>query len=112
MNSLQPDYHRIFNDILSKILSIKLHALKFLKRKDLSALDVIKLNTLIFSYTERNTPSGIGENKHRSYNKTDILYMLDFQKENGYNNSQISLYFRVSRNSIAKWRKIFWILGG
>ncbi len=34
MNSLQPDYHRIFNDILSKkILSIKLHALKFLKRK-------------------------------------------------------------------------------
>ncbi|ATN05801.1 helix-turn-helix domain-containing protein [Chryseobacterium indologenes] len=108
MNSLQPDYHRIFNDILSKKNPVnKIACLKILEKKDLSALDVIKLNTLIFSYTERNTPSGIGENKHRSYNKTDILYMLDFQKENGYNNSQISLYFRVSRNSIAKWRKIF-----
>ncbi|HAO27926.1 MAG TPA: transposase [Chryseobacterium indologenes] len=108
MNSLQPDYHRIFNDILSKKNPVnKIACLKILEKKDLSALDVIKLNTLIFSYTERNTPSGIGENKHRSYNKTDILYMLDFQKENGYNNSQISLYFRVSRNSIAKWRMIF-----
>ncbi|AVK73267.1 transposase [Chryseobacterium indologenes] len=108
MNSLQPDYHRIFNDILSKKNPVnKIACLKILEKKDLSALDVIKLNTLIFNYTERNTPSGIGENKHRSYNKTDILYMLDFQKENGYNNSQISLYFRVSRNSIAKWRKIF-----
>ncbi|WP_034722709.1 hypothetical protein [Chryseobacterium sp. UNC8MFCol] len=108
MNSLQPDYHRIFNDILSKKKPVnKIACLKILEKKDLSALDVIKLNTLIFSYTERNTPSGIGENKHRSYSKTDILYMLDFQKENGYNNSQISLYFRVSRNSIAKWRKIF-----
>ncbi|NIF06244.1 helix-turn-helix domain-containing protein [Chryseobacterium sp. Tr-659] len=99
MKELKPDYHRIFRDILTKKKPVKTEeCLRILEKKNLSALDVIKLNTLVF---------GKMKNKHRSYSKTTILYMLDFQKENRLPNEHVSRHFNVSRNSVAKWKKLF-----
>ena len=65
-------------------------------------IKVITTNTKIFG-------KGIINNsqKFRSYKKSDILNILDYQKENGLNNSQLANHFRLSRNTVSKWKKLF-----
>ena len=87
MEKSSPNYKQIFKDILDRKYSI---------------VDVIEINTKIFG-------KGIINNsqKFRSYKKSDILNILDYQKENGLNNSQLANHFRLSRNTVSKWKKLF-----
>ncbi|MGC5746433.1 helix-turn-helix domain-containing protein [Chryseobacterium sp. NFX27] len=106
MKKQLPDYHRIYNDIIEKRHPEKRDICHFLlKKKKLSFLDVIKLNTLIFG---ENSAEGNNINqKYRSYNETIIQEILEFQSKNKLNNTQLGNYYKLSRNTIAKWRKIY-----
>ena len=33
--------------------------------------------------------------------------MLKYQEKHHLNNSQLALYYKISRNSVAKWKKLF-----
>jgi hypothetical protein len=77
----------------------------FFKSRDITSLDVIKINRIIFGaqcFSVENF-----DQQHRSYSKSDILKILDYQKKNKLNNSQLALYFKLSRSTVTKWRKIF-----
>ncbi|AZA47448.1 helix-turn-helix domain-containing protein [Chryseobacterium carnipullorum] len=106
MEKSGPDYKKIYTDII-----LKKHPGKYalcssiLQKKVLSVLDVIKLNQLIFSFEDLET--SLFNQKHKSYDKDTILEILDYQKKNGYTNKQVADEFRLSRNSVAKWKKIF-----
>ena len=101
-----PDYKLIFTDILDKKFPHKKEKCQIhLKKKNLSAIDIIELNNNIF-----NTPKGAKQSenqKYRSYSKSDILKILDYQKKHKLNNSQLSKHFKLSRNSVTKWKKMF-----
>jgi len=101
-----PDYKTIYTDILhSKFPDKKEECLPLLKKKNLSAIDILRLNRKIFGSTGKEA---LTENqKHRSYTKSDILYLLDYQKKHKLNNSQLARHFKLSRNSVAKWKKMF-----
>lgn len=46
--------------------------------------------------------------KHlKVYDEGHILYILEYQKKNNLSNKDISLKFKLSRNTIAKWKKSF-----
>ena len=45
--------------------------------------------------------------KFRAYNKLTIMEILEYQKKNNINNTELSRYFKLSRNTIAKWKKCF-----
>lgn len=106
MKNLQPDYRRIYTDIISKKYPHKEEKCKtLLNKKDLSFLDVIKLNSLIFEKKTKETR--IFNQQHRSYDKAAILEILEYQKKNKLNNSQLANHFKLSRNSIAKWKLFF-----
>ncbi|OVE57714.1 transposase [Chryseobacterium mucoviscidosis] len=101
----QPDYNKIFRDIVEK---------KFIKRKEellpllqnhLTVLDVIRINKIIFGKGDDNI-NRLNQ-KHKSYDKETILKILDYQRKNHYNNVALAKHFNLSRNTIAKWRKIF-----
>lgn len=97
-----PDYKLIFTDILDKKFPHKKEKYQILlKKKNLSAMDIIELNNNIFSTPDRENQ------KYRSYSKSDILKILDYQKKHKLNNSQLSTYFKLSRNSVTKWKKMF-----
>ena len=97
-----PDYKLIFTDILDKKFPHKKEKCQILlKKKNLSAMDIIELNNNIF-----NTPDRENQ-KYRSYSKSDILKILDYQKKHKLNNSQLSKHFKLSRNSVTKWKKMF-----
>lgn len=101
-----PDYRLIFSDIIDKKFPHKReYCEKILRKEYLSAIDIMKLNQMIFGASGK-----IAENfnqKHKSYNKADILEILNYQKNNKLNNLQTSLKFKTSRNTIAKWKKLY-----
>lgn len=101
-----PDYKRIFNDILDKKYPDKKDlCLSILDQQQLSVLDIIKLNTIIFG--AKNKDSQEFNQKHRSYDMDSIKKILDYQKKNNLNNTELSKKFNMSRNTVAKWKSFF-----
>lgn len=98
----QPNFKKIYHDIINdKFPEKKDSCAKLLNKKKLSALDVITINNILF------TQSSETSQQYRSYKKSDILEILDFQKKFKLNNSEAAKHFKLSRNTVAKWRKIF-----
>ncbi|MGG1923631.1 helix-turn-helix domain-containing protein [Chryseobacterium sp. NRRL B-14798] len=99
----QPDYKQIYMDILHKKFIEKKEELEILLEKErFSAIEIIEINTKIFGKT-----SETNNGRHRSYSKSAIFKILDYQKEHQLNNSQLANHFKLSRNTIAKWKKLF-----
>ena len=99
------NYQQIFRDILdTKYPEKKKVCIPLLQKENLSAMDIVKINTEIFGISRENETSN---QKHRSYHKSDILKILNYQKKHNLNNSQLANYFKLSRNTVAKWKKIF-----
>lgn len=74
--------------------------MNYLKKKELTPIDIIRLNELIFK-----KPQTTG--KYRSYDKKSIMKILEYQKKNQMNNTKVAKHFNISRNSVAKWKKFF-----
>ncbi len=101
-----PDYVRIYRDMIRMKYPEKEAACSsILEKKEIGFLDIIKLNTLIIGKTikERNKEN----QKLKSYNRKAILQILDYQKKHQLNNSQLARHFKLSRNTVTKWKKLF-----
>lgn len=109
MENNLPDYKSIYFDILHKKFPQKIKECSSLLQKEtLFAIDIIELNKKIFGPADKKIQS---ENqKHRSYTKSDILKILDYQKKHKLNNTQLANHFKLSRNTVAKWKKIYSII--
>ncbi|EJL68543.1 hypothetical protein [Chryseobacterium populi] len=106
MEIVKPDYKKIYEDILKLKHPDKIKDCKsLLSKSKLSAKDVVRINDIIFSKSDKMTL--FLNQRHRSYDKSAILEILDYQKKYKLNNSQLANHFRLSRNSITKWKKIF-----
>ncbi|REC44252.1 helix-turn-helix domain-containing protein [Chryseobacterium pennipullorum] len=101
-----PDYEAIYKDILYQKFPEKLkECLPLLKRGNLSAIDILNINRKIFGQIEEESVKM--NQKFRSYNRSDILQILDYQKKNKLNNTQLANHYKLSKNTITKWKKIF-----
>lgn len=102
----RPNYKKIYTDIIKVKYPEKLKECEALLNKDYLSIDEIwKLQEKIFgnisgTYTEKFNQ------QHRSYTKLDIMQILAYQKNNMLNNSQLARHFKISRNTITKWKKI------
>lgn len=102
-----PDYKQIYTDILEEKFPEKLiDATIRLKLETLhSAFDILKFNQLIFGEPEYAV--GFNNQRLRSYDEDSILKILRYQKQNELTNLQLGKQFKISRNTIAKWKTIF-----
>lgn len=101
-----PNYKKIYTDIINKKHPDKLSVCQIiLNKKKLSTLDIITLNTMIFGEQDKETM--VFNQRHRSYCEDTIREIIDYQKKNNLNNTQVALKLKLSRNSIAKWKKIY-----
>ncbi|MDR6919880.1 MULTISPECIES: helix-turn-helix domain-containing protein [Chryseobacterium] len=101
-----PDYKTIYRDILHQKFPDKIEeCLPLLDKKCLSAVDILSLNQKIFGNLDKESEQF--NQKQHSYKKSDILQILDYQKKYQLNNSQLANHFKLSRNTVTKWRKIF-----
>ncbi|MFY7845263.1 MULTISPECIES: transposase [Chryseobacterium] len=98
----KPNYKQIYNDLLMEKYPQKKQLCESLLLKDeLSFMDVIKLNNLIFG----NNNNSVNQ-KFRSYNKESIMEILEYQKKNNLNNHQLASHFKMSKNTVSKWKKL------
>lgn len=99
-----PDYKRIFSDIIkAKYPEKEKECESILHKKSFTTIDVLKVNNIIFGLRENE----IFNQKLKGYTYDDIMYILKYQAENRLNNSEISRHFKLSRNTIAQWKKIY-----
>ncbi|WP_223609266.1 helix-turn-helix domain-containing protein [Chryseobacterium sp. OSA05B] len=104
MKNSSPDYKRIYTDIINEKLPEKREACQnILNKKELSVLDILKLNALLFN-TKENSKSN---QQLRSYDENTIGEILEYQKKNNLSNTQVASHFKLSRNTITKWKKLF-----
>ena len=107
VQNIDPDYRRIYSDIIAMKFPEKRDKCEnILQKKNLSVLDILELNRKVFGTANKETESF--NQRHRSYDEAAIRQILEYQKKYYLNNSQLSLHFKVSRNSVAKWRKLFY----
>lgn len=100
-----PDYKRIYNDIIiTKYPDKREKCQPLLKKQQLSALDIIKLNSLIFDKGSREDLAF--NQRHKSYSYSAIREILEYQVKNKLNNTQLANHFKLSRNTVAKWRRL------
>ncbi|MET3539085.1 hypothetical protein [Chryseobacterium limigenitum] len=96
-----PDYIKIYSDLIMMKHPEKTGECQYyLSKKKLSTLEVIKLNEIIFGkvYTSQ---------KYRSYDHSTIIAILDYQKVNRLNDTELANYYSLSRNTIKKWKDKF-----
>ncbi|WP_291117411.1 helix-turn-helix domain-containing protein [Empedobacter sp. UBA7248] len=101
------NYKTLYIDILNDLYPSKISVCQeILDKKALTVLDILELNKLIFG-DEYKKNIQINQ-KFKSYSRHDILLILDYQKKHQLNNSQLANHFKLSRNTITKWKKIFY----
>lgn len=105
-NINKPNYKKIYHDMISKKFPHKETACKsILEKENFTALDILQINILLFDTQKKETE--IFNQNHRSYDAESINSILEYQKKNNLNNSQLAYKFKISRNSIIKWKKIY-----
>lgn len=99
------NYKQIYTDIIKQKFPQKEKAcMELLNKQNLSAIEIVELNNKVFGTNLENEKYN---QRYRSYNKTTILKILEYQKKHRLNNTQLANHFKLSRNSIAKWKKMF-----
>ncbi|ASW75029.1 transposase [Chryseobacterium piperi] len=106
MKEQGPDYKQIYMDMIQMKYPDKFENCRtILQKKRLAVLDVLELNQIIFGLKDMETERF--NQRHRSYDKLTITRILELQQKNGYSNTEISNQFKISRNTVAKWKKTF-----
>ena len=97
-----PDYNKIYHDILTKKCPEKIEQYQYFFYNDKKTfLDIINFNRLIFGKNEE-----VEKNQaYKSYDVATILSILHYQTKYKLNNTQLAQHFRLSRNTITKWKK-------
>ena len=102
----RPFYHKLYADLIRDKYPDKMPDCSgYLQKENWTALDVIQVNELLFGSKMR---VGLSiDKKHRAYDKESIQQILIYQQNNMLNNNQIANKYGLSRNTVAKWKKLY-----
>lgn len=102
---MKPNYSKIYHDLL---LEEHPEKLKDVKIKDLlqnlnTSDEVIKFNEKLFKQSKESLENN---QKLRTYDKETMLKVLMYQKQHGLSSNYMSKKHKMSRTTLAKWKKI------
>lgn len=66
--------------------------------------EILNFNDLIFEQSKESLKSN---QQLKTYDKKTILKLLQYQKKHDFSTSYMSRQYKISRTTIAKWRKMF-----
>lgn len=102
-----PDYKQIYTDIIKDKYPEKINDMQIKNKIGCiqTVMDILSLNALVFGQAKALIESK--NQKLRSYDEHSILKILEYQQKNKLSNSTTALHFKMSRNTIAKWKKFY-----
>ncbi|WP_156424176.1 hypothetical protein [Myroides odoratus] len=99
-----PNYNNIYRDLIEKQFPERVEEFSSLLSVDITnSIQVIELNNLLF-YQFDNIKEWNNQ-KFKSYDLISVMKILKFQEENSLSNVDVSNFFRISRNTLASWKK-------
>lgn len=102
-----PDFQKIYSEIIKLYYPEKEKECEFyINRTEWSSLDVITVNNILFAQKSSKDVLAFNQ-KHRAYDEKTIKKILQYQKDNKLNDSQVAIYFKMSRNTLLKWKRSF-----
>ena len=102
----RPLYHKLYADMIrEKYPEKEASCSSYLKKENWTALDVIQVNTILFAEQHKQMEIA-SDQKHRAYDIESVRQILRYQQINGLNNKQLADKFCLSRNTVAKWRRL------
>ena len=105
-SKIVPDYKKIYSDLVREYFPDQVETFKpLLDKTKMSSIDIIKISEKILLIKNGNKRQE--RQKYRSYSMSDIIQILEFQKSNKLNNTQLALHFKLSRNTVAKWKNYY-----
>lgn len=106
MTKCIPDYKKIYTDLINEKHPEKKEAFKIIfSKKDFSLLDVMTCSKMLLGKEDEDT--FIFNQKLHSFDQESILKILDYQKRHKCNNTELARHFKISRNTVASWKKRF-----
>ncbi|SIQ53117.1 MULTISPECIES: transposase [unclassified Chryseobacterium] len=103
MKKGNPNYKLIYSDMIDlKYPFKKEQCASILNKEQFTCLDVININKIIFGENESEENKN---QKFKCYDKNTIFKILEYQKENHLTNTQVAAEFKMSRNTLASWKK-------
>ncbi|MCU7612909.1 helix-turn-helix domain-containing protein [Chryseobacterium sp. GMJ5] len=103
---MKPNYSKIYHDLLKEEYPEKLKdekILQLLQNLDTSE-QVIRFNEKVFKQSKESQENN---QKLRTYDKETMLKILQYQKDHGFSSNYISKKYKISRTTIAKWKKMY-----
>ncbi len=101
----KPDFGKIFREMAEKKNIPKNQQERIAEQKGWNSLDVIEINEELFA---KDNKENIKFNqKHRAYDESSIKELLEYQQKHKLNNTEMMSLFKISRNTIARWKRIF-----
>lgn len=110
MEKSEPDYKMIYTDLINEKYPEKKEKYSpLLSKEKLSVLEVIRLNKILFNNNDKKEDKETSDfnQSHRAYDRETIFEILDYQKKWKCSNSQLAMHFKLSRNTITKWKRKF-----
>ncbi|MDV7698993.1 helix-turn-helix domain-containing protein [Chryseobacterium soli] len=103
---MRPNYTKIYEDMLKQDYPDKLKDPKILTllKKLNTTEDVLKFNDKLF---EQSRESQQNNQKLKTYDKKTMLKLLQYQKKHEFSTSYMSRKYKISRTTLAKWKKMF-----
>lgn len=96
-----PNYQKIYEDMLRSKGLEEIREIPCFKKCN----DIIKFNNLISD--KKDKALVITNQRSKAYDEESILEILNYQKKHGFNDSELSRVFKLSRNTIYKWKKVY-----
>ncbi|WP_267404071.1 MULTISPECIES: helix-turn-helix domain-containing protein [unclassified Chryseobacterium] len=103
---MRPNYTKIYHDMLKLEYPDKLKdpKIKELLKKLNTTEDVLNFNEKIFTQSKESQRDN---QKLKTYDKKTMLKLLEYQHKHGFSTSYMSKKYKISRTTIAKWKKTF-----
>lgn len=99
-----PDYKKIFTDLIErKYPDKKTLCSSYLNKKELTQFDVMELTKII---NHQNKHINKFNQKRKSYNHKSIQKILEYQKAYNLTDTETARHFKMSRNTIKKWKNL------
>lgn len=97
------DYKKLYTEMVLEKYPQKISQChSILRKKEITVMDIIRLNKIISSEDAQSI-----NQKYKSYDRTAIFEILDYQKKHRLNNVATARHFNISRNTLGSWKKQF-----
>jgi hypothetical protein len=108
LNRMKPNYTKIYKDLIAyrKLYDRMTPAIADRINNIKTAKDILDIENYLFGNMTGENEQNINQ-QLKSYDEESIREILNDQKKNNLNNTQLAIKHNLSRNTVTRWKKVY-----